>query len=138
MAMALVALMVAEGCGRPPLLVEGPMDLGTSAAVERFEKAVRIDFGERWEICFEFDHSGDSHAAGGIQAVLLAASGQRYPMTHPELDRRGEAIVCHIARLDAMEAGGRLPTSGEVWLEAVELSSAKSLRLRRIRGGSGS
>ncbi|HEU5179870.1 MAG TPA: hypothetical protein VFW45_03695 [Candidatus Polarisedimenticolia bacterium] len=136
--LAVMALVAAEGCSRSPLLVEGPVDLGPSPIVTRFERPMRVS-GARWEICFEFDRPGDSHDAEAIDAVLLADSGQRHPLVDSELDRRGEATVCRIGRIDAWEPGGRIePEEKELRFVAVELSSAKWLRLRQIRGGSAS
>ena len=136
--LSLVALLAVDGCNRSPLLLEGPVALGPSPIVAQFERSVRVA-GTRWEMCFEFDHPGDRHAAGKIDAVLPADSGQRHPLVDSDLDRRGEAIVCQMGRVDAWESGGRIePEDRELRFTAFELSSPKPLRLRRIRGGSGS
>jgi hypothetical protein len=84
--------------------------------------------GPNWELCFEFDLPGHSHSTGGIEAALIAASGQSYPLVDAELDRRGESVVCQIGRVDASEPGG-------VVFESIQLRAATRLRVRQIRGG---
>jgi hypothetical protein len=42
------------GCGRPPILVNGPIDLTERPSTVRFIQAVP-SYGRTWELCFEFD-----------------------------------------------------------------------------------
>jgi hypothetical protein len=122
----LIVLWATIACTRSELLVGGPVDLTKSPIVARFDKPVQST-GPRWELCFEFNIPGDSRSADGIQAVLLATSGQRRTLVDAELDRRGESVVCQLGRIE--------PQDREVF-EAVELTSPVDLHLRGIRGGS--
>ena len=125
---ALVAALASvSACARPAILVGAPLELTESPAVVRLERPVAAT-GPSWELCFEFDLPGDSHGAGGIAAVLVAASGQRHPIVDPELDRRGESVVCQRGRIEALDPGETV--------DAIELTATEPLRLRRIRGGS--
>jgi hypothetical protein len=88
-------------------------------------------------MCFEFQIPGYSHSAAGIRAVLLTDSARRFALVEPELDRRGEAVVCQTGRLSAVDRPVADPAPWEpVTLEAVELSADVPLRLSGIRGAS--
>lgn len=133
-----VALLTVFGapvsCSRPPLLV-GALEVTATPVVARFEQPVPAA-GPEWELCFEFDLPRDSHAADGIQAVLLTAAGGRHRLAEPTLDRRGEAHVCQVGRVVAQEPGDATAGEPEIVFEAIEVSAATPMRLRAIRGGS--
>ena len=118
------------GCGRPPKLADGPIELSERPTTVRFVQPVPSD-GQTWELCFEFDLPGASHQAATIQATLVSPSGSRAPIHRQTLDRRGESTVCHIGSV----ATPQPETAGAVF-ESVELTSGVRLRLRGIRGGS--
>lgn len=122
------------GCSRPPLLV-GALEVTATPTVARFEQPVPAA-GPEWELCFEFDLPGDSHAADGIQAVLLTAAGGRYRLAEATLDRRGEANVCQVGRVVAQEPGDATAAEPAIQFEAIEASAPTPMRLRAIRGGS--
>ena len=125
---------VVVGCSRPPRLV-GEVEVTASPIVARFEQPVPTG-GPAWELCFEFDLPRDSHAAEGIQAVLLTAAGGRHRLAEPTLDRRGEANVCQVGRMVAQEPGDATAGEPSIVFEAIEVSAATPMRLRAIRGGS--
>ena len=131
----LTALMTASACSNLPLLVETPMQLSESPTVARLSNPVHTT-GGAVTLCFEFHPPGDSHAAGGISATLLDASGGRYRLVNPALDRRGESLVCQVGSLEALGAGGGTAPPDRVVLEAIELSATTPVRVRAIRGGS--
>jgi hypothetical protein len=129
-------LLTAIACSRSPRLAEGPISLNAVPTTVWFEKAVPAS-EPSWELCYEFNVPGDSHLAGRIQAVLVAASGQRYVLADSQEDRRGESVVCQVGRIAAKEPGAPGPaTASPIVLEAAELSSSLPLRLRDLRGGS--
>jgi hypothetical protein len=119
----------AEGCGRPPKLADGPIELSEGPTTVRFVQPVAAH-GQSWEICFEFQLPGASHHAASIRSVLVSASGDRAPIRTETLDRRGESTVCQIGSTDRQQS-----EAGAVY-EFVELSSDVRLRLRGIRRGS--
>ena len=132
--LALVAS--ASGCSRSPRLAEGPIDLGPRATVVRFEQPVPIA-APSWEVCFEFQRPGDSHQAGRIAVVLLATTGERYRLAESVLDRQGEAIVCQVGQVVAMEPGSPSGSRPEpIVIEGAELSAKTPLQVRGLRGGS--
>ena len=47
----------AAGCGRPPNLANGPIDLTERPTTVRFIQPVSSS-GHTWELCFEFDLPG--------------------------------------------------------------------------------
>jgi hypothetical protein len=128
-AVFIVLLGCVAGCGRPPDLAHGPIDLTDRPTTVRFVHPVSWS-GESWELCFEFDLPGDSHHAATIHATLVSSSGSRAEMSTPRLDRRGESTVCQFGQL-----AGAKPEATAVAYDAVELSSKVPLRLRGIRGG---
>lgn len=112
-AVFVIALLgTVAGCGRPPKLVSGPIDL------TRLPTTVR------------FDRPGDSNHAATIHATLLFSSGGRAALRTPTLDRRGESTVCRIGELASAQ-----PDAAGASYESVELDSEVPLRLRGIRGG---
>ncbi len=118
------------GCDRPPVLVDGPIDLTERPSTVYFVQPVP-SYGQTWELCFEFDLPGDSHHAATIHATLVSVSGSRATISTPTLDRRGETTACQIGQLAEAQ-----PEATGIAYEAVELYSAVPLRLRGIRGGS--
>ena len=116
------------GCSRPALLVSQSIEVTASARTVHFARAVPAS-GPTWELCFEFHPPGDSLKAKSIEAVLLAASGQRRPLVDVAMDRRGESVVCQIGRVDASD-----PDEALVF-EAMELTASERVRVRQVRGG---
>jgi hypothetical protein len=132
---AVLLLLTMIGCSRSPHLAGGPIEIKQAPVVVRFEHPVRSP-GPLWELCFEFDLPGDSHDAGGINAVLLTSSAQRYPFITSRLDRRGEAVVCQIGQVVALDSPDVDSSQWQsVTYDAVELSANVPLRLRGLRGG---
>jgi hypothetical protein len=119
------ALLGSLGCSVSPVLVGHPVEVTHSGAFARFEQAVPASVAQ-WEICLEFDQPGDSHLAEEIAIALHGTSGKRHPLGDVRLDRRGESVVCQIGHLETL--------GSERGLEAIDLSSPKRLRIRRIRG----
>ena len=117
------------GCGRPPNLADGPIDLTERPTTVRFIQPAPAS-GQTWELCFEFDLPGDSHHAASIHATLLSSSGSRAAIATPTLDRRGESTVCQLGQL-----AGAQPDATVTAYDALELTSDVPLRLRGIRGG---
>lgn len=117
------------GCGRPPNLADGPIDLTERPTTVRFIQPVP-SYGQTWELCFEFDLPGDSHHAATIHATLVSSSGSRVAISAQTLDRRGESTVCQIGQLAKAQ-----PEATVTAYESVELYSDVPLRLRGIRGG---
>ena len=130
---AVLVLLTVIGCSRSPHLAAGPIELEPLPVLVRFEHPVQSP-GPLWELCFEFDLPGDSHNAADIHAVLLTSSAQRYSFIESALDRRGEAVVCQIGRVVAIESpNADLSQWQSVTYEAVELSADVPLRLRGLR-----
>ena len=124
-----VMIGTVTGCGRPPLLAVGPIDLSERPATVRFIQPVPLH-GRSWELCFEFDRPRDSHRAAAIHATLVSSSERRSEIRTPTLDRRGESTVCQIGQV-----GPPGPGTEETVYDSVELYSDVPLRLRGIRGG---
>jgi hypothetical protein len=128
--------LLASACSRSPRLAEGPISINAIPTTVWFEKAVPAS-EPSWELCYEFNIPGESHQGVRIQAVLVAASGQRYVLADREVDRRGESIVCQVGRIAGKEPGAPGPAAASpIVFEAAELSSNTPLRLRELRGGS--
>ena len=127
--MTIVAAVLAWGCSRSPLLAHGPIELTEAPQVVKFGAAVAAA-AERFDLCFEFDTPDQSRSAGSITATLLGASGERYPLTALESDRRGDRDVC--LRGTPVAAAGA--AGGAVVFTAVELSSPAPLHIRGLRG----
>ena len=128
------ALLVAmAACARPPLLVAGPVELMPQPAIFRFVQPQRAP-GQSWEMCFEFDVPRESYAAGRIIVILVAGNGARYKLENLDLDRRGEAVVCQLGRLAALNPATANRADATLVFEAAELSAPASLRLHGIRG----
>ena len=128
-ASALLMVVGLAACGRPPHLVDGPIEITDQPITIRFDR-LAASAGPIWELCFEFDPPGDSRRAADIQATLLAAGGARAMLRNPSLDRQGESVVCQVGPLDVSPPG---PPPGA--FQGVELRSEAPLRLRGIRGG---
>ncbi len=126
-ALALAALLSFAGCSRAPLLVRGPFDLVTTPVSAPFAQPI-VAAGPTWELTFEFDRPGDSHAADCLHVALVDAAGRRHTLVAPRLDRRGESMVCLIGALEPPVAG---PT---VSFTAIELSSDSPVRVEAVRG----
>lgn len=120
----------AAGCGRPPHLVDGPIDVTQSPTIVRFVQPAP-SHGEYWELCFEFERPGGSHSAAAIHATLLSSSGSRAVISPLTLDRRGESTVCQFGPVARAQ-----PESRATAYEALEIYSDVPLRLRGIRGRS--
>lgn len=126
----MVLIGSAAGCGRSPMLADGPIELSERPTTVRFVHPV-TSHSPTWELCFEFQPPGASRQAAAIHAVLVSASGGRAPIRTETLDRRGEATVCHIGSIVTPQ-----PATAGALYESVELSSDVRLHLRGIRGGS--
>lgn len=132
---ASVVLSGASACSRPPELARGHFELSAEPTVVRFEAPV-LATGTGWELCFEFDLPGDSHAAEHLAVVLLTAEGERHALSEVELDRRGESVVCLEGRVGSVPtATGASAPQQPVRYEAVELSTSVPVRVRELRGG---
>jgi hypothetical protein len=129
-ARALLMVVGLAACGRPPHLVDGPLEVSGQAMTFRLDRPAPAG-GPLWELCFEFDTPRDSHRAGDIQATLLSAAWERAVLDQPSLDRRGESTVCQVGRLESCTLN-----SSPVSFQGLELESETTLPLRGIRGGS--
>lgn len=127
LALATAALLLPAGCSRAPLLARGPFDLTTTPVNVPFAQPVAAA-GPTWELTFEFDRPGDSHAADCLHVALVDESGRRHRLADPRLDRRGESMICLVG---ALEDGGAGASSSFV---AMELSSDAPVRVESVRG----
>ena len=124
-----LASAVIGACARSPRLAGGPIEVGATPVLVRFDQPVTSK-GPVRELCLEFDLPGDSHRAAAIEAALISAAGERVTFRGTELDRRGESMVCQIVEPEAGVVDAE-PTS----YVGVELRSDSPVRLRGIRGG---
>lgn len=127
LALATAALLLPAGCSRAPLLARGPFDLATAPVSVPFAQPVAAA-GPTWELTFEFDRPGDSHAADCLHVALVDESGRRHRLADPRLDRRGESMICLIGALEPPVAG-----AGATFT-AIELSSDSPVRVESVRG----
>jgi hypothetical protein len=127
LALATAALLLPAGCSRAPLAARGPFDLTTTPVNVPLAQPVAAA-GPIWELTFEFDRPGDSHAADCLHVALVTADGRRHVLVAPQYDRRGESMVCLIGALNPPVAG---PT---VAFTAIELSSDSPVRVEAVRG----
>lgn len=127
-ALVFAACVTVVGCSRPPLLVQGPLRLDRQPASARLESPVTWQ-GQDWELCFEFERPGDSHGAGTVATALVVTTGAPVPMRVVEVDRRGEATVCHVVRVATPSKGP--PTE----VRGLELRAGRPLDVRAIHGG---
>ncbi len=127
MALALAALLSLAGCSRAPVLARGPFDLVTTPVRATFAQPI-VAAGPTWELTFEFDRPGDSHAADCLHVALVDAAGRRHTLAAPRLDRRGESKVFQVGALDPPVAGG------DASFTAIELSSDSPVRVEAVRG----
>ena len=130
--MGLAAVIALAGCARLPQLATGPIDLGPSPTMVRFEGAVRAALDD-FTLCYEFRLPRESEEAGRIVATFVTPSQRRYTFTTSELDRRGEFVVCRIGRV--VPASGLPAGEPPQSFTAVELRADTPLRLRGLRGG---
>jgi hypothetical protein len=130
---AALAVAVAQtACTRLPHLASGPIELGPTPTLVRFDAAVAAAVDD-FTLCFEFRLPRESEDARRIVATFVTPSRQRYVFATSELDRRGEFVVCRIGRMSpAGETAGSEPPRS---FTAVELSADTPLRLRGLRGG---
>lgn len=129
---ALATVLAAAGCARLPHLASGPIDLGPSPVVVRFDTGVRAALDD-FTLCYEFRLPRESEDARRIVATLVTPSQQRYAFDASELDRRGEFVVCRIGRV--IPAAGAPAGTPPQTFTAVELRADAPLQLRGLRGG---
>lgn len=113
------------GCGRPPRLQEGPIELGPEPIQIQFSDSLRSS-SDLWEVWMEFRRSRDSHHAARVQAVLISPDGIRDSLRVTDIDRRGEAIICLTGELRDRKA---------THYRGMELRADRPMRLRQLRGG---
>lgn len=140
--MALPGALVFAGCARLPHLASGPIELGPTPVLVRFEAPVRASLDD-FTLCFEFRLPRESDEARRIVATLVTSAQQRHVFASSELDRRGEFVVCRVGHMapssEPPAPGAQTPhpstPTAPLSFTAVELKADPRLRLRGLRGG---
>jgi hypothetical protein len=130
-ALPAVALLLL-GCSRMQTVARSPIDIGPAPAEVLFGEPVSAR-GPHRDLCFEFEHAGDSDLASTIRVTLVTTDGRKEPLTG-ELDRRGEALVALVGDVVAPSGERQEVTATEY--RGVELSSERPMRLRGLRWAS--
>jgi hypothetical protein len=91
---AVLSLFGFAACARTVHVADGPFALDSKAREISFNETVAS--GPSRELCLEFETPNESHAAGGIDVLLVGTDDSRETFVPTEIDRRGEALVARI------------------------------------------